>query len=101
MKNSERRFVTSLVCEEIKKEIEHSEETHGLFHSLHEALAKIREEYRELEEAIFWGVQKNQNNQSVRSEAIQLAAMATQLATMVSLIHNTSRSLSDTENDVT
>jgi hypothetical protein len=101
MKNHERRFITSLVCEEIKKEIERSEEIHGSFHSLHEALAVIREEYLELEEAIFWGVQKNQNTDAVRSEAIQLASMATKLATMVSLVPDTSRSLFDTENDVT
>jgi hypothetical protein len=101
MKNSERRFLTSQVCEEIKKEIEYSEERHGLFHSLHEALAVIREEYLELEEAIFWGVQKNQDTKSVRSEAIQIAAMATKLAVMLSLVPNISQSLSDTENDVT
>jgi hypothetical protein len=101
MKNSERRFIVSLVCEEIKKEIERSEEIHGSFHSLHEALAVIREEYLELEEAIFRGVQKNQNTDEVRSEAIQVAAMATKLAAMVSLVPDTSRSLFDTENDVT
>jgi hypothetical protein len=101
MKNSERRFIVSQVCEEIKKEIERSEEIHGSFHSLHEALAVIREEYLELEEAIFWGVQKNQPSDTVRSEAIQVAAMATKLAAMLSLVPNMSTSLSDTENDVT
>ena len=83
MNKEERRYMTSHVCEEIKSEMERAESIHGPFHSLHEALAVIREEYLELEEAIFWGVQRNENSRSVRSEAIQLAAMATRLAVTV------------------
>jgi hypothetical protein len=97
MKNSERRFMTSQVCEEIKKEMEYAESIHGSFHSLHEALAVIREEYLELEDAIFWSVTKNQEPKAVRTEAIQLAAMATKLAVMLSLVPNNSLSLSDAE----
>jgi hypothetical protein len=100
MKKSERRFLMSQVCEEIKKEIERTEEIYGSFHSLHEALAVIREEYLELENAIFWGVQKNRNTDEVRGEAIQVAAMATKLVTMLSLVPDTSHSLFDTENEV-
>lgn len=99
MKNSERRFLTSQVCEEIKKEIERAETIHGSFHSLHEAIAVIREEYVELEEAIFCGVQKNQNIGEVRAEAIQLAAMAVKLAVMISLVPNNPLSLSSAENE--
>jgi two-component SAPR family response regulator len=100
MKNSERRFLTSQVCEKIKTEIEQAEEIHGSFHSLHEALAVIREEYMELEEAIFWGVQKEKNTAAVYSEAIQLAAMATKLAVMISSVPNNPSSLTDAERSI-
>jgi len=76
--------MASAVAEEVKHEIDRSEEQYGPFHSLHEGLAVLREEYKELEDAIFWGVSKDGDTQRVRDKAIQVAAMATRIVMMVS-----------------
>lgn len=84
MNQSLRRYMASAVAEEVKHEIDRSEEQYGPFHSLHEGLAVLREEYKELEDAIFWGVSKDGDTQRVRDKAIQVAAMATRIVMMVS-----------------
>ncbi len=76
--------MASVVAEEVQKEIDKSEEQYGPFHSLHEGLAVLREEYKELEEAIFWGVRETGGTECVRNEAIQVAAMAMRIAMQVS-----------------
>jgi ATP-dependent Clp protease ATP-binding subunit ClpA len=45
------------------------------FHNLHEAIAVIREEYLELEQAIF----TNKSNKEIQEETIQVAAMCVRL----------------------
>ena len=47
----------------------------GSFHTIHEAIGVIREEYLELEDAIF----KNKPKARVEEEAIQVAAMCIRL----------------------
>jgi hypothetical protein len=84
MNQSLRRYMTSAVAEEVQSEIDRSEEQHGPFHSLHEGLAVLREEYQELEQEIFWGYQRSGNTDKVRREAIQVAAMAIRIAIMLS-----------------
>jgi hypothetical protein len=101
MKNSERSFMTYRACEEIKNEMEDSEDIFGSFHSLHEAIGVLRNEYLKLEEAIFWGMQKNPTTDPVRLQAIRLAARTTQLIVSLSPVPDVPRSLSDTENEVT
>jgi hypothetical protein len=56
---------------------------HGTVESLHEAIAVIREEYLELENAVFFGNKNNLTVNDVKKEAIQLAAMATELAVLI------------------
>ena len=84
MTQSLRRYMASTVAEEVKHEIDRGDELFGPFHSLHEGLAVLREEYRELEDAIFWGVGLSGDTSGVRSEAIQVAAVAMRIAMMVS-----------------
>ncbi len=60
MTNTERRILAEKVALEIREEMKRAEALHGPFHSLHEAIAVIREEYKELEDAIFWGQQKRE-----------------------------------------
>ncbi len=83
MEKDTRQYMIDLVIGKIKKELDRAESLHGAFHSLHEAIAIIREEYRELEDAVFWGVQKTGSIDGIRSEAIQTAAMCIRLAMMV------------------
>ncbi len=47
MTKTERRLMTEKVALEVREEMERSEKSHGPFHSLHEALAILREEYIE------------------------------------------------------
>jgi len=79
-----RRYMASTIAEEINQEIDLSEKHYGPFHSLHEGLAVLREEYLELEEAIFWGVRETGDTKCVRKEAIQVASVAMRIAMMVS-----------------
>ena len=75
--------MASAVAEEVKHEIDRSEEDFGPFHSLHEGLAVLREEYLEFENEVFWRTDKAET-ESVRNEAIQMAATAIRVAMMVS-----------------
>ena len=84
MNPSLRRYMASAVAGEVKDEIDQSENKYGPFHSLHEGFAVLREEYQELEKAIFWGVGETGDTKCVRDEAIQVAAMAIRIAMMVS-----------------
>ena len=84
------------VALEIREEMERAENLHGPFHSLHEAIAVIREEYCKLENAIFWG----DNNATVRLEALHLSAMATRLLMMLTPPPNRSYTVADAEKEV-
>ena len=78
-----RRYLASAVAEEVKNEIDDGEEKFGAFHSLHEGIAVLREEMLELENEVFWRPDKEKTD-SVREEAIQVAAVAVRLAMMIS-----------------
>jgi len=65
-----------IVIEEIKAEHARAGKLFPKFNSKHEGLAVLREEYRELEDAIFWG-----KGNEWETEAVQLAAMALRLVT--------------------
>ena len=78
--------MASAIAEEVIHEIDRSEEEYGAFHSLHEGLSVLRAEYKELEDAIFWGISKDGDTSCVRSNAIHVAAMATKIAMMISPI---------------
>ncbi len=99
MTKSERRILTDKVALEIREEMERAENLYGPFHSLHEAIAVIREEYLELEQAIFWGNKNGNNNATVRLEALQVAAMATRLLMMLTPSPNVRLALSDAEEE--
>lgn len=58
---------------EVSWEFERASERFGKFNSIHEGIGVIREEYLELEKESFT---KNRDYRKLRSEAIQLAAMA-------------------------
>jgi len=76
--------MASAIAEEVKHEIDQSESHYGPFHSLHEGLAVLREQYKELEDAIFWGVRETGDTKCVRKEAISIAAVAMRIAMMIS-----------------
>lgn len=99
MTKTERRILTDKVALEIREEMERAENLYGPFHSLHEAIAVIREEYLELEQAIFWGNKNGNNNATVRLEALQVAAMATRLLMMLTPSPNVRLALSDAEEE--
>ena len=71
-----RRYMASTIAEEVKAEIDRAEEASGSFHSLHAGLTALREEYKKLEDTIFWGVGEDGDTTVVRNEAIQVAATA-------------------------
>ncbi len=100
MTNTERRILTEKVALEIREEMERSEALHGPFHSLHEALAILREEYLETESAIFWEARKKGDPNLIRTEAIQVAAVAVRLAMMLSPTPDERFGLSDAEMEV-
>ncbi|HBT78110.1 MAG TPA: hypothetical protein DEB39_14570 [Planctomycetaceae bacterium] len=100
MTKTERRILTEKVALEIREEMERAENLYGPFHSLHEALAVIREEYLELEQAIFWGNKNGNNKATVRLEALQVAAMATRLLMMLTPSPNVRLALSDAEEEI-
>ena len=100
MTKTERCMLTEKVALEIREKMERAEELHGPFHSLHEAIAVIREEYCELENAIFWGNKNGDNNAAVRLEALQLAAMATRLLAMLTPTQGPEYSMADAEKEV-
>ncbi len=100
MTKTERRILTEKVALEIREEMERAENLYGPFHSLHEALAVIREEYLELEQAIFWGNKNGNNKATVRLEALQVAAMATRLLMMLTPSPNVRLDLSDAEEEI-
>ena len=58
----------------------------GLFHSLHEGLSALREEYQGLEQEVFQEYQNGDNTDNVRHQALQVAAVAMRLATQLSLV---------------
>ena len=78
-----RRYLASAVAEEVKNEIDRAEEKFGSLHSLHEGIAVLREEVLELESEVFWRHDKEKTD-SVREEAIQVAAVAVRMAMMLS-----------------
>ena len=92
--------MTEGVALEIREEMERTEDLHGSFHSLHEAIAVIREEYQELEQVIFWGNKNDDNIASVRLEALQLSAMATRLLMMLTPPPNRDYTVADAEKEV-
>lgn len=94
------RYLASAVAEEVKTEIERSERKYGPFHSLHEGIAVLREEFQELENEIFWGVQKKGHTRGVRAEAVQTAAMAMRIAMTVSPSPDKDFSVTDAESEV-
>lgn len=55
----------------VLRELQRARRRFEPFHSAHEGLAIIREEYREFEEAVFHGT-----GEEALDEAVQLAAMA-------------------------
>lgn len=83
MMKSELRYLVSEVTKEVRDEIELGEDRFGPFHSLHEAVAILREEYLETENAVFWEAQKKGDFNVIRKEAIQVAAVAIRLAIML------------------
>ena len=91
MNQSQRHDMASAITDDIKDEIDLGEGHYGPFHSLHEALSVLREEYKELEEAIFWGVRETGDTKCVRKEAIQVAACAMRIVMMVSPVPVESR----------
>ena len=100
MTKTERQILTEGVALEIRDEMERAEDLHGVFHSLHEAIAVIREEYQELEQVIFWGNKNDDNIASVRLEALHLSAMATRLLMMLTPIPNRNYTVADAEKEV-
>ena len=80
-----RHYLASAVGEEVKNEIDRGEDKFGPFHSLHEGIAILREEFLELENEVFWRSDKEKTD-SVRSEAIQVAAVATRIAMMITAV---------------
>jgi hypothetical protein len=100
MTKTEQRILTEKVALEIREEMERAEAIFGPFHSLHEAIAVIREEYLELEAAIFWGNKNGGNNATVRLEALHTAAMATRLLMMLTPSPDVRFHLSDAEGEV-
>jgi len=100
MTHSERRILLETITQEIHEEMAQAEGLYGPFHSLHEALAVIREEYLELENAIFWGNKNGDNVQAVRAEALQVAAMTTRLVAMLTPPPDLQFDLSDAEKEV-
>ena len=100
MTKTERRILTEGVALEIREEMERAEALFGPFHSLHEAIAVIREEYIELEGAIFWGNKNGDNKASVRLEALQLAAMSTRLLMMLTPTPHHHHTVAEVEREV-
>jgi hypothetical protein len=100
MTKTERSMLFEKVALEIDEEMERAENLHGPFHSLHEAIAVIREEYVELEQTIFWGDKNGDNIHSVRLEALQLSAMATRLLMSLTPSSAMRFHLSDAEREV-
>ena len=81
-----RRYMISAIAEEVKHEIDKDIAEFGLFHSLHEGLSALREEYVELEQEVFHDYQNGDNTDNVRRQALQVAAVAMRLAVQMSLI---------------
>ena len=100
MTKTERRLMTEKVALEVREEMERSEKSHGPFHSLHEALAILREEYIETENAVFWEARKKGDPNLIRTEAIQVAAVAVRLAMMLTPTPDERFYLSDAESEV-
>ncbi len=83
MNQAERNYMADHIYGQVKQELIRAEQIHGSFHSLHEGIAVLREEYRELEDAVFWGIQRTGRVDGIQKEAVQVAAMAIRLAMMV------------------
>ncbi len=67
--------IPKCLIDEVNKEHDYVVANFGEFHSAHEGLAIIREEYRELEDEVFVN-QKYRSMKEMRKEALQLATMA-------------------------
>lgn len=100
MTRAERTILTERIALEIREEMERAEKLYGPFHSLHEAIAVIREEYSELESAIFWGNKNGNNVHTVRLEALQLSAMITRLLVMLTPPVRRDYTVADAEREV-
>jgi hypothetical protein len=81
MEYSEERI--NKISEEIVIELASALRKHRYLNSLHEAVAVIREEYLELESAVFFGKTNNLTIDDVKKEAIQLSAMAMELVFLI------------------
>jgi len=81
-----RRYMISAIAEEVKHEVDKDIEESGLFHSLHEGLSALRDEYSDLEQEVFLDYQNGGNTDNVRQRALQIAAVAMRLAVQLSLV---------------
>jgi hypothetical protein len=64
----------------IRNEMHASDECYGDFASMHEAYGVLAEEFRELEDAVFMRQDNSYRKESIRREAIQIAAVAIRIA---------------------
>jgi len=81
-----RRYMISAIAEEVKQEVDKDIEEFGLFHSLHEGLSALRDEFVELEQEVFLDYQNGGNTDNVRRRALQVAAVAMCLSVQLSLV---------------
>lgn len=65
--------------QDVEVEYLHARTRFPPFHSYHEGIAVIREEYLELEREVFWGKRDADNRKRIHAECRQLAAMAVSL----------------------
>lgn len=79
-----RRYMISAIAEEVKHEVDKDIEASGLFHSLHEGLSALRDEFVELEQEVFQEYQNGGNTENVRRQALQIAAVAMRLVLLIS-----------------
>jgi hypothetical protein len=64
--------MSNMVIDVVLGELQRATAKFGKFHSSHEGIAVLREEYLELEREVFWGKDRD----CVTAEAIQVAVMA-------------------------
>jgi len=81
-----RRYMISAIAEEVKQEVDKDIEEFSLFHSLHEGLSALRDEYQGLEQEVFQEYQNGGYTDNVRQRALQVAAVAMRLAVQLSLV---------------
>lgn len=75
-------WLTGKTANDIETELSRAKMKHGdnIFHSKHEAIAVLEEEFLELREAVY----KDMSLEEVRKEAIQVAAMAVRFLNEIS-----------------